>query len=98
MSYEEPPDERQMSLYESISKDMPLHCHSYDRQQWAVAVWAMEDLRNRQIYLDEALTPAVWLEILLHYQCGDLSAIGLVIDKALRSKMMCDRVEQDHGK
>lgn len=98
MSYEELPDERQMSLYESMSKDMPLHWQSYDRQQWAISVWAREDLRNRQIYLDEALTPAVWLEILWHYQSGNLTAIGLVIDKALRSKMMCDRVEQDHEK
>lgn len=84
----------QQSLWDSLTEVQPLRLQAKDRQVWALASWAMADLRNRQIYLDESLTPAVWLEILSLYRAGDLAGIGHVMDRAIRTTEMMQRVDK----
>lgn len=85
----------QASIWENLTANVPLYYQAKDRQTWAIAAWAMADLASRQVYLDESITPAVWLEILSLYRAGDLADIGNVIDHAIRTQKMCERVDKE---
>lgn len=85
----------QHSLWENLTANVPLLYQAKDRQRWAIAAWAIADLANRQIYLDESITPAVWLEILSLYRAGDLAGIGHVMDRAIRTRKMMERVDKE---
>lgn len=86
----------QQSLWDLLTEVQPLRLQAKDRQVWAIASWGMADLRNRQIYLDESLTPAVWLEILSLYRAGDLAAIGHVMDRAIRTPEIMAMVDKEN--
>lgn len=87
----------QQSLWEQLTAQIPLQEQADDRQQWAIAAWAMADLKNRQPTIEERLTPAVWLEILSLYRAGDLAGIGHVMDRAIRTNEMMARVDKENG-
>lgn len=91
------PNFPQQNIWEDLTSNVPLQYQAKDRQQWALAAWGIEKPAERLVYFQEALTDAHWVELLQAYKCGDLSAIGQLFDRAIRTQEMMARVDAEPG-